>query len=76
VCLFRSLISTLTIQGRMSRWIVSGLPVALVLFLTVINPQYMHPLVSTTGGKVMLGFAIVLVISGSLVIKKIVNIKV
>jgi tight adherence protein B len=72
----RRLISTLTIQGRMSRWIVSGLPVALVLFLTVINPDYMHPLVSTTGGKVMLGFATALVIAGSLVIKKIVDIKV
>jgi tight adherence protein B len=72
----RRLISTLTIQGRMSRWIVSALPVALVLFLTVINPQYMHPLVSTTGGKIMLGFAAAMVIAGSLVIKKIVDIKV
>jgi VWFA-related protein len=70
------LINTLTIQGRISRWIVSALPVALVLILSVINPHYMHPLVSTTGGKVMLVMAGLLVVGGSLVIKKIVDIKV
>ena len=72
----RRLINTLTIQGRMSRWIVSGLPVALLLVLTAISPHYMHPLVSNTAGKVLLGFATFLVISGSLVIRKIVDIKV
>jgi Flp pilus assembly protein TadB/Mg-chelatase subunit ChlD len=72
----RRLINTLTIQGRMSRWIVSGLPVALLLFLSVINPHYIHPLVAHTAGKVLLGFATLLVIGGSLVIKKIVDIKV
>jgi tight adherence protein B len=70
------LINTLTIQGRISRWIVSALPVALVLILSVINPHYLHPLVSTTGGKVMLIMAGLLVVAGSLVIKKIVDIRV
>src|SRR5437763_9829450 len=46
----RRLINTLTIQGRMSRWIVSALPVALLLLLSVINPQYIHPLVAHTAG--------------------------
>jgi tight adherence protein B len=72
----RRLINTLTIQGRISRWIVSLLPVALLLLLTVINPHYLHPLVAHTAGKVLLVFAAVLVVSGSYVIKKIVDIKV
>jgi len=72
----RRLINTLTIQGRMSRWIVSALPVALLLVLTVINPHYLHPLVDKTAGKVLLGFAAAMVVGGSLVIKRIVNIKV
>lgn len=72
----RRLINTLTIQGRISRWIVSALPVGLLLILSVINPHYLHPLVSTTGGKVLLVFAGLLVVGGSLVIKKIVDIKV
>jgi len=72
----RRLINTLTIQGRISRWIVSLLPVALLLLLSVINPHYLHPLVAHTAGKALLVFAAVLVVSGSYVIKKIVDIKV
>jgi tight adherence protein B len=72
----RRLINTLTIQGRMSRWIVSALPVGLLLVLSVINPHYLHPLVVHTAGKVLLVFAGLLVVGGSLVIKKIVDIKV
>lgn len=72
----RRLISTLTVQGRMSRWIVTALPVVIVLILQVINPHYLHPLVSSLGGKVVLGLAAALCVGGSLVIKKIVDIKV
>jgi tight adherence protein B len=72
----RRLINTLTIQGRMSRWIVTGLPVALLLLLSVINPQYIHPLVAHLIGRIMLGVATAMVIAGSLVIKRIVDIKV
>ena len=72
----RRLINTLTAQGRMSRWIVTGLPIALVGLITLINPHYMHPLVTHLLGKIMIVFAVLLVIGGSLVIKKIVDIKV
>jgi len=72
----RRLIRTLTAQGRMSRWIVSAVPVAIILILQVINPHYLHPMVSTLGGKIALVFAAALVFGGSLVIKKIVDIKV
>ena len=66
----------LTAQGRMSRWIVSFLPLALVLLITLINPHYMHPLLTRLAGKIMIVLAVLLVIGGSLVIKKIVDIKV
>jgi tight adherence protein B len=72
----RRLVSTLTAQGRLSRWIVSAIPVVLILMLQLVNPHYLHPLTSTLAGKLMLGAATVLVIGGSLVIKRIVNIKV
>jgi tight adherence protein B len=72
----RRLISTLTVQGRMSRWIVTALPIALVVIISLINPNYMHPLWVRTIGKVMIVLAVLLVIGGSLVIKKIVDIKV
>jgi tight adherence protein B len=72
----RRLVRTLTAQGRMSRWVVSLLPVGLLLLISLLNPTYMKPLFTHTSGKVLLTLAAVMIVSGSLVIKKIVNIKV
>jgi tight adherence protein B len=72
----RRLVKTLTAQGRMSRWVVSALPVFLLVAITLINPGYMDPLFSTTVGRALLLVAGILVVAGSLVIRRIVNIKV
>lgn len=72
----RRLIRSLTAQGRMSRWIVTALPIALLLIISAINPQYMTPLFTTTAGNVALVLAALLLTIGSLTIKKIVSIKV
>lgn len=69
-------IKTLTAQGRMARWIVSGLPVALVGIILLLNPHYLDPLTHRTIGVVMIILAVLMVITGSLVIRKIVNIRV
>jgi tight adherence protein B len=60
----------------MSRWIVSFLPVGLLILITLINPEYMKPLYTNPTGRILLGFAAVMVIAGSLFIRRIVNIKV
>jgi tight adherence protein B len=72
----RRMVQTLTAQGRMSRWIVSALPVVLLIAISVINPEYIQPLFASTGGRIALMFAAVMLVAGSLVIKKIVHIKV
>jgi tight adherence protein B len=72
----RRLIKTLTAAGRMSRWVVSALPVVLIIAITLLNPGYLSPLFDHTSGRVLIGFAAALVIGGSLVIKRIVDIKV
>jgi tight adherence protein B len=72
----KRLIQTLTMQGRMSRWIVSALPIGIVLVLQVDNPHYLHPLLASTAGKVVFGFAAAWAVAGSFVIKKIVEIEV
>jgi tight adherence protein B len=72
----RRLISTLTAQGRISRWIVSALPLVLLAAISALNPAYLAPLFSTSAGHVMLAIGIVFMVSGSLAIKKIVNIEV
>ena len=72
----RRLIATLTMQGRMTRWIVSALPLLIVVAIHLESPHYFSPLTSTLGGKVVLGLAAVWATAGSLVIKKIVDIEV
>jgi tight adherence protein B len=72
----RRLVKTLTTQGRMSRWVVSLLPVGLLALITAINPGYMEPLFTHVLGRVLLVVAAVMVVAGSLVIKRIIDIKV
>lgn len=72
----RRLVETLTTQGRMSRWIVSALPIVILLALRLENPHYFHPLVASTAGRVVVGFAAVWAVIGSLIIKRIVEIEV
>ena len=72
----RRTVRTLTAQGRLSRWVVSLLPLFLLLVITFINPGYMHIMYSSTLGKIALVFAALMVAGGSLVIKRIINIKV
>jgi tight adherence protein B len=70
------MIKTLTAQGRMSRWVVSALPVALLAIISLINPDYMAPLYDEPIGRVLLVVAGAMVVAGSLVIKRLVDIKV
>jgi tight adherence protein B len=69
-------VQTLTAQGRMSRWVLTALPLFLLLVITVINPGYMSVMYDSTGGRVVLIISGISVICGSFVIKRIVNIKV
>ena len=72
----RRLVRVLTAQGRMARWIVSFMPLVLVFMILVINPKFLEPLFHTAIGVVALIVATIMVIMGSLVIKRIVEIKV
>jgi tight adherence protein B len=72
----KRLIQTLTMQGRMSRWIVSALPIGIILVLHLENPGYLHPLLASTAGKVVFGLAAAWAVAGSYAIKKIVEIEV
>jgi tight adherence protein B len=72
----RRLVSTLTAQGRLVRWILTGLPIALLIVLTIANPTYMKPLLTETWGRGLLLLGATLVTAGSLWIKRIVEIEV
>src|SRR2546430_4955152 len=47
----RRLVRGLTAQGRLSRWVVSLLPVGLLLVITLVNPTYMKPLFTHSSGR-------------------------
>jgi tight adherence protein B len=72
----RRTVKTLTAQGRMSRWVLTALPISLFAFISLVNPTYMHVLTESPAGKVLLVLAGISVTAGSLIIKKIVDIKV
>lgn len=69
-------LSALTAQGRLARWILTFLPPVILLIMQVISPHYVRPLLHTTAGVVSLGVAATLVVAGSLVMKRIVDIEV
>jgi tight adherence protein B len=72
----RRLVKTLTAQGRMARWIVTLLPVFLGAVISLINWNYINVLFTTSIGRIALSIAAAMVIAGSLIIKRIVDIKV
>ena len=69
----RRTVRTLTAQGRLSRTILSLLPVGTFGFLMVTNPDYVDPLLNTGVGRVLIGVGVLMIIAGSLVIKRIVE---
>jgi tight adherence protein B len=72
----RRTVQTLTAQGRFAQLVLSVLPLGALLLLTVTNKPYVEPLFTTKAGHIVLGIAAALVIAGSLVIHKIVKIKI
>jgi tight adherence protein B len=72
----RRMVMALTAQGRLSRWVVTALPLILLLVISILNPGYVRPLYTETLGLVLLVVAGVMMAMGSMVIGKIVNFKV
>jgi len=72
----RRQLRTLSAQAQMSRWILTGLPVALMLVMLVVNRSYMRPLFTTVGGFIALGAAALLLTVGSLIMRKLTEIEV
>jgi tight adherence protein B len=72
----RRLIQTLTAQGRLARWIVSLLPIGLLLAIAFINPGYMRPMFHHVAGLIALMLGVVMIIAGSVIIGRIVDIDV
>jgi tight adherence protein B len=72
---FARKIKALTAMGRMSAYVLVGLPFFLCGALTLLNPGYMAPLFQTSSGHKMIVVSLVMMGIGSLLLKKIVSFK-
>lgn len=68
-------ILSLTAQGRMSAWILLLMPFAIAGMVTLINENYLVPLVESDIGRFAIITAIVLEIFGYIVIQRIIDIE-
>lgn len=71
----RRLVRVLTAQGRLSRWVITGVPIGLFAFILLINPDQIEPLFHHPVGQVSFVLAILGIFAGSYFIKRIVNIE-
>ena len=64
-------VRTMTAQGRLSGLVLTALPFIVGGASYVLNPTYFQPMVTNPTGQLMLGYALVSVIFGHLVIQRI-----
>ena len=71
----RRLVDVLTAQGKFSSWIIAAVPVGIFIFLIFVNPDHLDPLFNDPLGQVASISAIVMVLSGFYMIRRIVSIE-
>jgi len=47
-------VQVLSAEGRLSVWILSVLPFGIMLYISIVNPDYIEPLFTTMFGKILL----------------------
>lgn len=62
-----------TAQGRMTGWILSALPVLMLLVINVLNPGYSRILLTNPIGQKLIYIGVGLIVIGTIVINRIVN---
>jgi tight adherence protein B len=72
---FARKIRSLTAMGRMSAYVLGGLPFAMAILISLISPTYMTPLWHSTAGHEMVIVALVMLAIGGVILRKIVSFK-
>jgi tight adherence protein B len=68
-------VKALTSLGRMSAIVLVGMPIALGALMTLLSPQYMAPLYTTSTGHVLIGVCLTSMAIGALFLRQIVSVK-
>jgi tight adherence protein B len=69
-------LKTLTTSSRMSAWLLCGLPIFVAIAVTMMNPEYMSVLWKDQRGHYLIAAALIMQITGMLIVRKILNIKI
>ena len=69
-------LKTLTTSSRMSAWLLCGLPIAVSLVITLMNPEYMSILWKDPRGHFLIALALFMQLTGMAIVRKILNIKI
>jgi tight adherence protein B len=69
-------LKTLTTSSRMSAWLLCGLPVFVAVAVTAMNPEYMSVLWRDERGHKLIAAAMLLQVTGMLIVRKILKIKI
>jgi tight adherence protein B len=72
---FARKIRGLTAMGRMSAYVLIGLPFFIALAVTVMNPDYMAPLYNTSTGHELIVIGLAMMMFGTVILKKMVSFK-
>jgi tight adherence protein B len=68
-------VRAVTAHGRITGWILAALPPVLALILSMMSPEYMKPMITDPLGINMLAVGGTMQVIGSLIIRKLVNIR-
>jgi tight adherence protein B len=68
-------IRTLTAESRLSAFILSALPFAIVFTLLLVNPEYMKSLFTDPMGRIIAGLAMIMVLFGIFVMRRMARMK-
>jgi tight adherence protein B len=69
-------LKTLTTSSRMSAWLLCALPIFVAMAVTVMNPDYMSVLWKDPRGHYLIAAAMTMQITGMLIVRKILKIKI
>jgi tight adherence protein B len=72
---FARRIRSLTAMGRASAYVLVGVPFFMLGSLTLLNREYMSPLYNTSTGHKLMIIGVVMIVIGSLMLRKIVSFK-
>ena len=73
---FNGRVRVLSSEGKLSAAVLISLPFLISFYMFMVNPKFLEPLLNDPIGKILMAVAVVMMIIGTLVMKKMISIKV